>query len=210
MICETYSFKDLADKAKETARDKFRYSFDYLHYDWWDDVYEDANQVAKILGLDIETTRATKTGKKVNTIGITFSGFCSQGDGASFEGSYRYNPEAAQQIAAYCPEDTELIRIASELTAMQTAQRLRSLEYFRATITQGGHYSHPWTMNFGIHDYGDDEIGTPDEDQFAQLMRDFADWIYKALENEYDHLMSDEVVDGYLEQEKFDESGAIV
>lgn len=207
--CKEYTFDELSEDAKEKARDKFKYSDGYPYDDWWDGVYRDANRIAKIFGLDIETSRRTMNDRYVMYPQISFQGFCSQGDGASFEGRYTFNPKAVDEINAYC-NDTELIRIATELTVMQTTQRLKGLDYFAASVTRSGNYDHSGCMSIEIDDWGIDEIGEVDEDQFKQLMRDFADWIYKTLEAEHDHLMSDEVVNGCLEQEKFDESGAIV
>lgn len=206
--CKTYTFEELSESAKQRAREDHT-SGDYPGYDWWDGVYEDANRIAKILGLDIESTHVLKGGGTVLDIDISFSGFCSQGDGASFRGSYTFNPKAVKEINTYC-NNVELIRIASELTVMQTTQRLKGLDYFTASVTRSGNYDHSGCMSVEIHNWGIDEIGEVDENQFAKLMRDFADWIYKTLEAENDHLMSDEVVDGYLEQEKFDEDGVMV
>lgn len=203
-----YEFSELSERAKEKAREDYR-SGDYPGYDWWDNVYEDANYIAKIFGLDIESTRVLKNGGTVLDIDINFSGFYSQGDGASFRGSYRHNPMAVTLIRDHC-NDVELIRIADELTAMQTTQRLKGCEFFSANIRQDGRYSHSHTMNFDIHDWGIDEIGEVDEDQFAQLMRDFADWIYESLKAENDYFMSDECVDERLSEEKFDEDGVII
>lgn len=39
----TYSFNELSDSAKESARDWYRQGA--LDYDWWDSVYEDASRV---------------------------------------------------------------------------------------------------------------------------------------------------------------------
>ena len=203
--CREYTFSELSETAKQSARNKYT-SGDYPHDEWWDNVYEDANCIAKILGLDIESTRTLKNGKCVLDVDINFSGFCSQGDGACFKGYYRFNPKAVDEINAYCI-DGKLIRIATELTAMQCTQRLKGCEPFSATIRQSGNYSHSNSMGFDIQDWGIDEIGEPDEDQFAQLMRDFADWIYKTLEAEHNYLMSDEVVDERLAEEKFDVDG---
>jgi hypothetical protein len=36
----TYTFDELSERAKDTARDAIRY--DDVHDDWWDAVYEDA------------------------------------------------------------------------------------------------------------------------------------------------------------------------
>lgn len=211
--CKVYTFDELSESAKDTARDEFKYRDGYPDYDWWDSVYEDANRIAKIFGLDIETTQRAKNGRSITNIDISFSGFSSQGDGASFKGRYTYNPKAVEEINAYC-HNVELIRIASELTVMQTTRRLLSLAPLSANITTSGGYSHSHLMNLEVNSEDEDDehnqISDAVEDQFAQLMRDFADWIYKTLEAEYDHLMSDEVVDGCLEQEKFDEDGAVV
>ena len=204
-----FKFSGLSDRAKERAREGYK-SRDYPHDDWWDGVYEDANHIAKILGLDIESTRTLRGGGTVLDIDISFSGFWSQGDGASFKGSYRYNPKAVDEINAYC-NDAELIRIASELTAMQIAQRLLGYDFFTARITTSVSYNHSYSMDSKIHDWGtfadDSGVGEVNEDEFAQLMRDFADWIYKSLENEHDYLTSNEVVDEHLVDEIFDECG---
>ena len=208
--CREYTFGELNESAKNKARDAMRYTEHYLDYEWWDGVYENADQIAKILGLDIEETK-TRAGNKgtYNEINISFSGFCSQGDGACFHGRYSFNPKGVEEIKAHC-NDEELYRIATELHAMQITQRLLGNEYFSAKITTSGRYSHSHTMSVEIPDWGCDEVGEPDEDQFTQFMRDFADWIYSALESENDHLMSDEVVDMQLEDEKFDVSGSTI
>ena len=208
--CRTYTFDELSDEAKDEARDAERYSEGYLEHEWWKGVYQDANYFAKRLGLDIGQTVARRYGKGAYThVNINFSGFSSQGDGACFTGRYEYNPKAIEEVTAEC-DDAELIRIATALTSMQLTQRLLGREYFGATIKTSGNYSHSHSMNCDVDDWGIDEIGEVDEIGFAQLMRDFADWIYERLEDEHDHLMSDEVVDGYLEDKVFDESGVEV
>ena len=211
--CREYTFDELSDSAKDKARDAMRYAEHYLDYEWWDDVYADANQIAKILGLDIETPKIRMNNKGTYTvIDINFSGFCSQGDGACFHGRYHFNSKGVEEIKAYC-NDKELYRIATELHAMQITQRLLGNEYFNAKITTSGRYSHSHTMSCEMtsNDSSDErEAEATDKDQFTQLMRDFADWIYSALESENSHLMSDEVVDMQLEDEKFDVSGSTI
>ena len=200
-----FKFSELSDTAKQNARNNFT-SRDCPYDDWWDSVYEDANRIAKILGLDIESTRVLKSGGTVLDIDINFSGFWSQGDGASFRGRYCFNPKAVDEINAYC-NDAELIRIATEITGMQITQRLRGNEFFGAAISTSGNYSHPGSMKLDIDDWGIDEIGAPDEEQLLRLMRDFADWIYRSLETEHDYLTSNEIVDEALAEDIFDEYG---
>ena len=208
--CAEYTFDDLSDTTKETARDNFR-GRDYPHDDWWDNVYEDAVRVAVILGIEISTSTVKLYGGSTRQDpDISFSGFCSQGDGASFEGSYSYEPEAIAKMEAYC-NDEELIRIAKELTLLQITRRLLSLDPFNATIGQSGNYSHSGTMRVTLS-YDEDENGETSyndtlEDTVTQLFRDFADWIYRTLETEHDWLCADEQVDYYLADETFDVDG---
>lgn len=205
--CREYTFEELSDEAKEKARQDY-ISSDYPYDDWWDGVYEDAARVAKILGLDITETRveAGKTREVITNICINFSGFWSQGDGASFAGRYSFNEKAVEEMRSYCSDET-LISLAERLTVMQVTQRLKSCELLSATITQYGNYN---SMRHEIHDWGIDEVGEPDEDDFVNIMDGFATWIYNTLEAEYDHLCSDECVDQYLTEEKFDSTGAMI
>lgn len=199
-----FKFDELSERAKQTARELYT-SGDYPGYDWWDGVYDDAVRMAKLLGIEIGATkRTTARGHTYADINIWFSGFCSQGDGACFDGNYRYAPDAVKNIEQETT-DEELLRIAKELTLMQLTQRLNGHEYFRGSIYSDNSNS----IRTEIYDWGIDEVGEPDEDDFKQLMQDFADWIYKRLEDENDYLYSDEYVDERLSENDcvFDEDG---
>lgn len=202
--CRPHKFAELNEEAKRTAREKY-ISDDYPHDDWWDSVYEDANRVAKILGFDLEFSRQLKNGRTVIEIGITFSGFWSQGDGACIAGDYRFSPDAIAEIKDYCDDD-ELVDLAKQLTVMQLNQRLQGCEPFRATIKAAGNYNN---VSIDIYDYGIDEIGEPDESMFKEIVNNFNSWIYKSLEKEYDYLTSDKYVDERLEEDDkdFDSTG---
>jgi len=65
-----FSYQELSAKAQERARQWFSESLDY---EWWDGVYENAKADGPERGFEIEDIR--------------FSGFWSQGDGASWTGS---------------------------------------------------------------------------------------------------------------------------
>ena len=56
----TYKFADLDEKVKDKVRDRVRY--DDVEWDWWDDVYEDAVDMAKLLGITISTTTRSSAG----------------------------------------------------------------------------------------------------------------------------------------------------
>lgn len=218
-ILETplYHFDQLSDKAKQVALDKYRES--QVDHDWWDAVYEDAETMAGYLGITIDTR---KQGHR--QVAIYFSGFSSQGDGACFEGSYAYRKNGLRELKSAAPAgykdketgkwvvqegNTELHRICKGL---QDVQR----KYFyklEAVVKQRGHYQHSGCTSIEVthadsmyRDIGDAE------DDIAQLLRDFMDWIYSQLEKEYDYLTSDEAVKESIESNEleFDEQGNCV
>lgn len=185
-----FKFEELNEVAKEKARDWYREGDDYSFVQEY--VYEDASRMGRLMGIDLDT-------KPVKLMGggtryepcIWYSGFSSQGDGACFEGSYRYQKGAVKAVKSEC-NDSELIRIATEL---QEVQR-RHFYKLRASTSHRGHYYHSGCMSVSVEHYDDQyrDIGSA-EDDITQLLRDFADWIYGQLEDAYDYCMSDEAVD---------------
>lgn len=141
--------------------------------DWWDAVYEDAKHMGALMGIEV--------------LDIEFSGFWHQGDGCSFYGMYRYAPDAVSAIKSEAPEDKELHALAERLTLLQVESRLLGEETFSCRIGQTGRY---WTMYIDFS--WDLEVDL--EDEFLKVFKDFASWIYKSLENEYEYLTSDEQV----------------
>lgn len=202
-----FTFDELSERAKQNAR-KEHTSGDYPDHEWWDNICYDAVRMGQMLGIEIGTTAHVSTkGRNYTSINIWFSGFSSQGDGACFDGTYRYAPDAVKNISLQT-NDEELLRIAQELTLMQLTQRLQGLEYFTgAIVVSSGN-----NIRTEIRDWGVDEVGEPDEEDFTRLMQDFADWVYKRLEDENDYLYSDEYVDEQLSEKDcvFDEEGNIV
>jgi len=185
----TYTFDELSDTAKEKAREWYRNG--QLDYDWWDSVYEMADTAAKHLGIDID-----RKGK--HTPAIYFSGFWSQGDGACFEGSYRYKKGwRSALLHEFGPGDTlnELLSIGQALQAAQ-ARQFYKLE---ATCRHRGFYQHSGCMSVDVEHAEDRyrDIGDA-EDEVRDQFRLFADWIYGRLEQEHDWLTADEQIDEAL------------
>jgi len=201
--CRPRPFAELSEKAKDKAREAYT-GEGYLDHEWWGSIYEDFSQVCTLLGINL-TTRTVKLmgGKTREELNVYFSGFSSQGDGASFEGRYYFAPTASADIREQYSDDKELHRIADALTAMQLTQRLLGLEFFVAFI-----YAANNNLRVEIGDWGIEEIGEPDETQFRDLMMDLTAWLYEQLEAEHDWLHSGECIDQYLADETFDEDGA--
>lgn len=215
-----YKFSELSDSAKQHAISE--YSGDMG--DWWDSVYEDAINIATLMGITTHKDR------------IYFSGFSSQGDGASFRGSYAPVAGSVDVVKAHAPGDTELHAIAQALHDLQAGC------YFElhASITTSERYNHSGAMDVEAELHGPSEARlTLDpvsvEDAYGEagavpnstvlhtlpnelvkelttLLRDFADWIYKQLEKEYEYQTSEEVVAEMSEANgwEYDEQGNLI
>ena len=220
-----YKFEELSDRAKDKARSWYREG--QLDYDWWDSVYEDALRMAEILGIEIDYRYHAPTspgGNGYKEPKIWFSGFSSQGDGACWEGSYRYAKGALKKLQSeaparyqYCKPDgtlewteskgnTELHRIAGAL------QKVQARHFYKlvATVSHRGFYNHSGCMIIDVEHDEDRYRDLGDaEGEIKDLLRDFADWIYRRLEEEHDWLTSDEQVDESIiaNEYTFDEDG---
>lgn len=194
-IVETkvYKYEELSDSAKERAREW--YMEDGLGYDWWDNCYEDFCRVAEILGIEI----SYRQGRGAE---IYFTGFYCQGSGSSFVGTYRYAKGAVGKIKEYAPKDEELHRIAYGLQAVQRQH------FYRLEAKISSHRDYMITVEVYDRDDHWKNIGDA-EDEVRDLMNDFNDWMFKRLQDEYEYLTSDEVVEESIiaNEYEFDEDG---
>jgi hypothetical protein len=200
-----YKFSELSDAAKEVARNWWREcsSSD----DWWDFVYDDAAQIAELMGIDLRTRPVKLMGGGVRyEPNIWFSGFCSQGDGACFEGDYSYRKGSVKAVKRHAPQDQELHAIVEGLYEIQK----RNFYRVACTVQHRGHYSHSGCTEFDF-DRSDCEVSSDDRDEVRKYLRRFMDWIYEQLETEHDWLNSDEQVDESIiaNEYEFTESGDI-
>lgn len=202
-----YQFHELDDKSKEKARDWYREAS--RDDEFWEYTYEDAATCAELMGIDLRgLRRQAKDGTVRYDPDISFSGFSSQGDGASFRATYRYNKGArlSTHIGGVSDSTKELFRIEKALREIQK----RYFYTITARITTSGRYSHEYGMDaeFEVHG-GDRYLKTDDENDMLELFRDFARWIYRQLEAEYEYRQSAEAVDEDIEANEytFDEEG---
>lgn len=199
-----YHYSELNDRAKAKARDKERESA--LDYEWWDSVYEDFIEICDCLGIELKDRG---NGEKA----IWFSGFCSQGDGACFEGVFRGNPDAVQAIKVYAPQDEVLHRIAQDLVDDVVVPYSGNLS---VRINHSGRYYHAYSMIFEDAvvetSEGDEEVMAESHEEIVrESLRDLAKWLYKTLNDQYDYLMSDECIATSLSENGvlFFESGRV-
>lgn len=193
-IIETtvYCLDELPEAAKEKARAWYREGgFDY---DWYEFVYEDFERVCDILGVCLDKTSVRLFGGGTRRKPcIWFSGFWSQGDGACFEGDYSYAKGALATIRRYAPKDGELHRIADALGSIQR----RNFYQLRALIGHRGRYYHEYSMDIAVERDSPvvQDMTADAEDDVKEALRDLARWLYGWLDDEYEHLTSDEAAD---------------
>ena len=202
----SYTFDELSDRAKETARDWWRESDDFDP----DCTMEDAATIADLMGIDLRTrpVKLMGGGTRYDPV-ILYSGFCSQGDGACFEGSYSYRKGSVAAVKSHAPQDQTLHAIVQGLADAQRNHFYR----LEASIKHRGHYYHSGCTEIDVFDREDNyrDIGDAEE-TIKVLLRDFMDWIYRQLEAEYDYAMSAENVDENIRinEYTFDEDGRIL
>jgi len=195
-----YYFDELSDSAKDTARQWWRNgAFDY---EWYDSVFEDAQQCLAYCGLDVEK--------------IYFSGFSSQGDGACFNGTWSAGEVNAVNLKAHASQDRELHRLVDAFAAI-------AKEYSGSSISfkHSGHYYHPYCTKFSDFEVSEDDLinsldyGAPEyrareslifsaEQEVIELCRDSMKWVYRQLEREWDFQNADEQVDENIRANEYE------
>ena len=185
-VIETYGIEELEGRAKENALEWLREGLDY---EWYDSVFEDAKKCASILGIEIGDI------------------YFSMDDGACFNGRFSYAKGWKKALKEYAPIDTELVRIGQELQKIQKT----FLYQIGGTVGSNGRYH---TTICGSADTNGRFADVPDYtiNALSQVFTDFASWIYKNLQTEYDYLTSEGQLietanaNGY----QFDENGRVI
>lgn len=164
-----YLFNELSEEAKAKAiADNFEINVDY---DWYDTILFDFIDDCKKIGIS------------VNYKDISFSGFYSQGDGASFVGEVHNVPMFLQNLGAYIPKDiAECIYICFVRTSHSSCHEYTCKTEFEA---------------------GFDECMTDAEPVYSDMLKvinkraeqlrlDLCKKLYNDLEQMYEDLTSDE------------------
>lgn len=188
-------FQDLTEEAQAAALDKLRDI--NVEFDWWTCSYEYFVDICSSFGLDIYK--------------IYFSGFWSQGDGASFEGDFEWKEPDFSKIPDAIASSVQTLKEQSALVRTYDSD-----SYLIVGISQSGTYYHENTMSFEVtfYDSGDDDDVEAmemllDEEGIKDAFRDIARWFYSCLEDEYEYLTSDEAIKETIDANdyEFDEDG---
>ena len=182
-----YKFDELSPEAQQHALEQqSQFESEYFYTEF---VYDDAATIADLFGLDIRQTRETRmNGEHYYAPTIYYSGFCSQGDGACFEGTYSYKAGALKAVKYHAGQDQELHRMVEALQEIQK----KNFYQLTARTKHSGHYYHSGCMSVDVERSDGKEMTDDAEETVKECLRDFADWIYKQLENEYDYRTGEE------------------
>ena len=184
-----YSFSELSEKAKQVAIDQYRNDENYPCDFWYDHIEEDFHTILEKIGF--------------YNIKSIFSGFYSQGDGASFTGSYTYKKGCLKAVKDFAPNDKGLHDIVVGIVSHQKDNGYK----LECDIGRSGSlYCHSNTMSFDWSKNGDCYFEWKNafvEDEIEQLIKDLADWYYTSLQSEYDYLLSDEYIAENIESNNY-------
>ena len=182
-----YKFSELSETAQQHALEE-QSRFEAENFDYGC-VFDDVAEIAGLFGLDLDTRYIPLTnGSARPEPTIYYSGFGSQGDGACFEGRYKYRRGALKAVKDYACQDQELHRIVK---ALQEIQR-KNFYQLTARTTHSGHYYHSGCMSVDVERQDEKEMTDDAEETVIECLRDFADWIYRQLKDEYDYRIGEE------------------
>lgn len=194
-----YTYDELEPKAQEKARDWFRESSASDNF-FAESVVEDFVTIAKACGLSLGSLHS-----KRESDAVYWSGFSSQGDGASFDASWHAaNVNVAPILADYPAKYTDAD--GNEQESRGNARLHPILKGFAALAAQypeaSGtvvklHKYHNLVCEFNVYEFNSEieEIDAAEaSDTFKELCSDLANWLYRTLETEYEYQNSDEVV----------------
>ncbi len=190
---QVFTFDELSKEAKEKALDDAR-DVNVEYHDWYEYVYEQWNE--KLTELGYENTD------------ISFSGFWSQGDGASFTAK-------SINVRDWCKANKKLKKYAKFLSGEAKGDYEMTFWVERTD----SHYSHYNTCDVKADYYTiNKSMNAEQEKQYYELIDEIEDnreelsrELYRDLEKEYEGLTSDEAVKDFFDcnDTKFLENGSV-
>ena len=154
------------------------------HDGWYESTIEDfCDNICPHLGLDISYRD------------VEFSGFWSQGDGASFTGCFKLSDVCLDDLKASVPTEVDLHEIVGGLQAF--VEEHPNIEGRISRLSS--RYSHSNTMIMGDYSsensYCDEETeafaAADGEATLMRIFRELADWLYSQLNTAYDFYRAD-------------------
>jgi len=159
--------------------------------DWWNFTYYDIKTLLGYCGFTEPE--------------IAFSGFSSQGDGASFTGTCYYRDIDVIKLTEYAPNEEKFRLFATDLKNL-----MKDYPDSRVKLSRAGHrYVHENSIDYDLEYEGEVSRAGKTTDDIKLACQVIMREIYRRLEEEYDDLRSDERIHEALETNEhyFDETG---
>ena len=122
---------------------------------------------------------------------ISYSGFCSQGDGLSFTcDNWQYKKHLLARIGEIT-QDINILNVAKQLQVMAKNTGYKLQFSVNRTIH---FYSHENTVQIENNPYSDFSLSSDQDDILTNLKNSLCRVFYSMLENDYDYQLSD----GYI------------
>ena len=198
----------LYSKLSETAQERARawYRENCLDHEWWDSEYDHWKEKLAELGFSDPDIR--------------HSGFCCQGDGASFTAKVTREFKLPAAGLQRIEEATAVAKVNRRFAGLSAHVDLFYDLSFRIERDIHDRYVHPYTIRaeytLNVGDDVPEDISKmletwADElrNGLTQEARDLSDQIYRSLETEWDYLNSDEAIAESIEANdwSFNEDG---
>ena len=173
-----YDFAELDIKVQEKVLEKFRHVNIEYDQDWHQPIVEDFDVDMANWGLSVD---------------VRFSGFGSQGDGASF-------------TTDTCDTDLLIRKLYESGHDISETALLDSKQISVSIGSNDNHYAHEYTMNTFVYDE-DDILSSEEQEDLTKVIDEWARTkareLYKNLEKYYDELTSDDEVMEYFSNNDF-------
>jgi len=205
--CEVYQFDSMEDinhPVAQAAIEKYRENAEYIY----DCELYDAVVAAKCFGFNVDV------------YDICWSGFWSQGDGASIEGEWNLEDvkDVVECVKSNFPQDEELNKMAENFAETIDGLTVEFVSIKRMYFTRYCHENTLGVENYQLKDEYDEEYEAYEEDAkrdaeyILDIMKELSGWLYARLEKSYDYQDSDEAIMETLiaNEYEFDEDGNIV
>lgn len=147
--------------------------------------------------LEAAVTAGDLLGISLKAKDIQYEVGWSQGCGAGFSGTYKFQPAAIDRVKAEFPEDTSLLLMADQLEYIQGKLAQRSDTELGEHLTASIYCSR---RGYGLDVSTDYEWA--DED-LESIFGDFAHWIYCRLQAELEYQYSQEVVEDNIRANEY-------
>lgn len=180
-----YNINELNDKAKDKVLGEWHHCL--IDCNWWDDIYDEFNQIMEYLGFDLDENEPC------------FTGFASQGDGASFTGDW-LSGRMTKEIMFYSHINPAFFKCSELRTVADMLEVLANKRLTGEVQRYNLRYLHENTMVCNLIEINEDVPIVTDslKNIFDTACKQLAKLLYKALEKEYEYLTSDECLIEHL------------